>query len=191
MVSKRLDSPVVWVTHLGLLMTALVGCGEPATPTAPQGWYVGHPTDPNAYGVAAGDTAVLRGPNQEEFSLRVESDQPIYAPGATARLSVTLTNLGTSPIALTFGNPRYFGLVLVDAAGAERWQEWLNRPWLAVVTKLDLAPGQSEAWLAECVMPSDVGDYVFVADLADSVWGAGPVVPVITRLPVAVTPPHP
>jgi len=104
---------------------------------------------------------------------------------------VTLTNLGASPVTLTFGSPRYFGLVLVDAAGAERWQEWLNKGWQAVVTDLELAPGQSEIWTAECVMPSDVGDFVFLADLAEKNWGSGPFVPVVARLPVAVTPANP
>jgi len=73
MLTKRLDPPTVWMLLVGLLATAMMGCGEPTTPAAPHGWRVDHPSGPNAYAVVAGDTAVLRGPNLESLSLRVES----------------------------------------------------------------------------------------------------------------------
>ena len=135
-------------THaiLATLALALAACtGGGAEPDAPRD---GEPAP-----TPGGEGAV---------QLAVETDDEIYAPGASMEVTLTLRNTGADAATLHFSSGQRFDIRVEDPSGESVWTWSATRSFIQALGSETIPAGETMTWTETAPAPTAPGEYTVV-----------------------------
>jgi Intracellular proteinase inhibitor len=86
---------------------------------------------------------------QAPVAVTLTTDRVVYLPGQPVRMTLTLRNMGTTPVTLRFANSQTYDLRIRHVpSGAVVWQWSWHRVFLQVLLEQTLLPGETREVIA-------------------------------------------
>ena len=100
---------------------------------------------------------VMGGAAVPNLAFTARTDRSVYDPGSLAKVSVTLTNVGSDPVTMRFGEPCFMQFLVLDPTGQAVYNssKWWN--CIALLTDVTLVPGESRSQVFAWNLSSDTG----------------------------------
>ncbi len=92
---------------------------------------------------AVSEFAVWPVPEMIELGFSAATDRSLYTPGEVAYVSVTLTNLGISPVTLHFGDPCFMEFLVYGSGTKALYNSSFYMACIQVIAQVSLEPGGS------------------------------------------------
>src|SRR5438445_11976801 len=100
---------------------------------------------------------VMGGAAVPNLAFTARTGRSVYDPGSLAKVSVTLTNVGSDPVTMRFGEPCFMQFLVLDPTGQAVYNssKWWN--CIALLTDVTLVPGESRSQVFAWNLSSDAG----------------------------------